>query len=48
MSLDFSKRRKSCCGTASKQKRIFAQNFRKIVRLIKVIMKVNDKILLKL
>ncbi len=49
MSRDFSKiKKKSCCETVSKQKRIFVQNFRKIVGLIKVIVKVEEKILLKL
>ncbi len=37
----------SKCGTVSKQERIFAQNFRKIVGWIKVIVKVGEKILLK-
>ncbi len=31
MSRDFSKIKKCDCGTVSKQKRILAQNFRKIV-----------------
>ncbi len=43
VSRDFSK----ICGTVSKQKRISVQNFRKIVRLIKVIVKVGEKILSK-
>ncbi len=37
MSLDFSEIKKSGCGAVSKQKRIFAQNFRKMVGWIKVI-----------
>ncbi len=48
MSRDFSKIKKSGCGTVSKQKRTFAQNFRKIVGRIKVIVKVGEKVLLKL
>ncbi len=48
MSRDFSEiKKKSGCRTVSKQKRIFAQNFMKIVRWFKVIVKVGEKILLK-
>ncbi len=47
MPRDFSKIKKSGCGTVSKQKRIFAKNFRKIVGWMKVIVKVEHKISLK-
>ncbi len=40
-------KKKSGYGTASKEKRIFAPNFRKIVGWIKAIVKVREKILLK-
>ncbi len=43
----FRKIKNSGCGTALKQKRISAQNFRKIAGWIKVIVKVEEKILLK-
>ncbi len=47
MSRDFSEK-KTRSWNVSKQKRIFAKNFRKIVGRIKVIVKVEEKILLKL
>ncbi len=43
MSLDFNKIKKSGCGTVSKQKRIFAKNFRKIVGDLKKIWKWRRK-----
>ncbi len=47
MSRDFSKIKKRAVWNSVETKRIFAQNFRKIVGWIKVIVKEGEKVLLK-